>query len=109
MAKPIKWRVQSVPTGMYRSFQKRGWPQADYPSGTVAAAIYCTGPDDYDSRRVATGDHAPLTVRVADYSVTPWQWRRLKGDFKTLQEAKAAFERFLATPGGAALMPKEAK
>jgi hypothetical protein len=96
MAKLIKWRVQSEPTGQYRSFQQRGWPQAEYQDGTIAAAVYCTDKQhDYNARKAAAGDHAPLIVMVADHSATPWRWRKLKGEFTTLAQAKAALEKLL--------------
>jgi hypothetical protein len=86
----LKWRVQEVPTGRYRSFQRRGWPNATYPDGKLAASISCE--DDYQPHNVKVGKHAPLKVRVCDYSVTPWCWRTLKGAFLTLGQAKAAAE-----------------
>lgn len=107
MAKLITWRVQSEPTGKYRSFDKRGWPDARYRDGRIAAAIYCTCPtDDYSARTIREGSHAPLKVRVADYSVAPWRWRQLSGTFATLDEAKAGLVKVLAA--NSHLVPKEA-
>jgi|SRR5208337_1163578 len=93
--KNVKWTVDAAPTGPYRSFQKRCWPTAKYTNDRVAAAIYC--PDDYTPRDAREGKHAPLTVRVADWRVTPWKWRQLKGTFTTLALAKAALENLLTT------------
>lgn len=96
MPKLIKWRVQEPPTGRYRSFAKRGWSDARYPDGSIAAAIYCTNQyDDYVPSNAREGRHGPLMVRVADYTPTPWKWRQMKGQFTTLDEAKAALEKLL--------------
>lgn len=89
----LKWKVQPEPTGRYRSFEKRGWPTAEYENQKIAASIHCD--DDYVSARVREGDHKELTVRVADYSVTPWEWRTVKERARTLDEAKALALRVL--------------
>jgi hypothetical protein len=84
--KKYKWKVDPPETGRYRSFHKRGWPSAEYEDGTCAAKIYCEkGYYPCDAR---VGNHPELKIRVADHSVTPWQWRTLKKRAKTLAEAK---------------------
>jgi hypothetical protein len=95
VAKTYTWKVAPAPTGRYRSFTHRGWPSAVYAGegDRIAASIACT--DRYYPQDAKNGTHAPLTLRVADYSVTPWQWRKVKAEFKTLQDAKDAFERVL--------------
>jgi hypothetical protein len=99
LTRKIIWRVSLAPTGRYRSFERRGWPTARYEKpDLIAAAISCE--DEYYPRDVRGGKHAPLTVRIADYG-TPngnclWSWRKLKGTFATLDEAKSAFARVLA-------------
>jgi hypothetical protein len=92
----IKWQVAEAPTGRYRSFYKRGWPTARYKD-TDRPALYIECEDSYVPANVKTGNHKELVVLVADYSVEQgtFQWRRLKARFKTLDEAKAAGERFL--------------
>lgn len=102
----IIWRVQSAPTGKYRSFERRGWPHAYYEDGAPAAMITCDR-DEYVPSRVKTGEHAPLRVHIADHSVrrgkSPEEaakypgfiWRRLTGQCKTLDEAKALAEQAL--------------
>ena len=35
----VKWKVASAPTGRYRSFERRGWPGADYEGDIPAASI----------------------------------------------------------------------
>jgi hypothetical protein len=93
MANILKWKVDEAPTGRYRSFQSRGWPSAEYKDGRPAAAIYCE--DSYEPANARTGKHAPLSVRVADHSVTPWKWRTVKQRFATLQEAKDGITKLL--------------
>ena len=90
----IKWRVMEAPTGPFRSFQRRGWPKADYcDMDNIAAMIECD--DDYIPAKVKAGKHGPLRVRIADYRETPWKWRYLKASFATLQEAKDGFSAFI--------------
>jgi hypothetical protein len=95
IAQKIVWRVSPAPTGPYRSFSHRGWPSADYADGRTCAYISCE--DSYEPRLVREGNHAPLTLRIADYSVVggSWQWRKAKSTFATLAEAKAALARIL--------------
>jgi len=93
----IKWHVDSEPTGRYRSFERRGWPSADYANGDVAARIEC--PDEYHPRDVREGKHAPLTVFVSAWRPEgseerkqkgAFGWRKLTQQFATLKEAQAA-------------------
>ena len=89
----LKWIVAPAPTGRYRYFERRSWPHAEYADGSIAGSIYCA--DDYRPANVKTGNHSELTVRVADYSVTPWKWREVQKTYATLAEAKAALVRVL--------------
>lgn len=89
----LNWKIQSKPTGQYASFEKRGWPEAYYINGDIAAAIYCT--DSYDIKIIGDADHDLLTVQIADYSVNPWRWRRIKKRCFTLQEAKDLVQEIL--------------
>jgi hypothetical protein len=97
----LKWRVGTIPTGRYRSFEKRAWPSADYADGRIAAHITCE--HSYRPSMVRDGIHSPLTVRVADYSLPSnttdnrgFTWVTLKGRFATLAEAKQAASTLLA-------------
>jgi len=103
----IKWKVSSVPTGAYSSFQKRHWPTAYFvdetDDGTIAARISC--PDEYVPANIKAGNHVPLTLHIADHGIFPWTWRKAKGEFKTLQEAKERLTIILAKNPG--LLPKE--
>lgn len=85
-----KWKVQPAPTGRYRSFEKRGWPTADYENGRVAASIECE--DDYRPQNAKEGKHSLLTVRIADHSTKPFTWKKITKRFATLQEAKDAVD-----------------
>ncbi len=99
MSKLIKWKVDPEPTGRYRSFDRRGWPDAHYKnkSEDVAARIRCE--DEYYPRNVKSGNHKPLKVYVADWSRSPkgtsFIWLKIKGEFKTLKEAKEAAEKII--------------
>lgn len=89
MAVKLKWKVAEAPTGPYRSFEKRRWPTAEYVDGSPAARIECD--DRYVPANARSGNHAPLTLWIADHSAKPnWAWRKAKSTFATLQEAKDA-------------------
>ena len=93
----IKWKVSEKPSGPYRSFYNRAWPDAYYDNAgkDPAAAIYCSA--SYDPSQAKTGDHPPLTLMIADHSVPGpgFTWRKVKGEFKTLQEAKDKAEELI--------------
>lgn len=100
-APKLTWRVQPAPTGRYSSFQRRGWPSASWPDGRVAAYIDCE--DDYTPGRArGARPHAPLRVRIADWSCrttdgrVTFEWRLLVKRCATLPEAKALAQRALA-------------
>jgi hypothetical protein len=86
-----KWKVSSVPTGRYRSFEKRCWPSAEYADGSFAAEIYCE--DSYEPWRVKCGEHKPLELLVRDFSSQQWKKVRAVNRYATLPEAKAALEK----------------
>jgi hypothetical protein len=113
MSIKLVWRVCEPPVGRYRSFERRGWPTASYNTdgGPIAARIECE--DEYVPSKVRTGDHAELSVYVAQWSRTEedWKrygglvWRRLKKRAATLQEAKRLAESAIkAHPN---MIPKE--
>jgi hypothetical protein len=95
----LKWRVREAPTGRYRSFEKRSWPDAEYSNGDPAFCIRCK--TQYIPARVKTGDHLPLKLLVADWSIdrkdgrASFEWRRFKAEFKTIPEAKKAALEFI--------------
>lgn len=98
----LKWIVAEAPSGRYRSFEKRAWPSAEYKhTDFVAAYIACA--DSYRPADAKTGQHSELSVYVAQWATppepdkSPFTWRRLKARFATLDEAKAAAEKFLET------------
>lgn len=89
-----KWKVQSEPTGRYRSFDKRGWPEAVTPEGDTLAVLHCD--DDYVPSLAKSGNHRPITIRIRIASETgSWRWGKLKGEWPSLKEAKKAFKSFL--------------
>lgn len=88
-----KWNVCAKPTGRYSSFERRGFPRAHYKGGEMAAMIDCE--DRYEPSNVKIGNHRPLTVSFFDYSKSPAKRKTLVARYKTLPEAKDAFERVL--------------
>lgn len=97
----LKWKVDPLPTGKFRSFQTRGWPSAVH-AGTehMAARIDCD--DAYKPAKVKTGEHRPLRVRITEWfdpaergTRAAFEWRTLAGEFATLKEAKAAAQQAL--------------
>lgn len=95
------WKVSEPPTGRYRSFDVRCWPNAYYgKDGKIAAHITCD--DEYRPKNVKSGEHKPLTIFVADWSirrgllpeqaakVEGFRWRKLSRQCLTLDEAKEA-------------------
>jgi len=87
-----KWHVQSAPTGRYRSFERRGFPSAEYEDRNMAAFIGSVEDWEYIPSQK---QYKSLELRFADHSVTPWKWRKLVKRFSTIQEAKDAFARFI--------------
>lgn len=90
-----KWKVEEAPKGPYSSFQSRGWPGAIYQNERqdLCGDIQCK--DDYTPFRAKSGQHAPLTVRICDHSVSPFKWRTLKSEHANLEQAKAALTGFI--------------
>ena len=90
----LKWKVDPAPTGRFRPFQKRSWPYAYYDGDNPAVAIYCV--DDYVPADVKSGHHAPLIIRIADYSSgKSFEWIQLKTRGSNLVEAKQIATNFL--------------
>jgi hypothetical protein len=82
----VKWTVYPPATGKWRSFETRSWPYAEYQNENACACINCE--DEYIPSNVKSGNHQELTLRIADYSKTPWKWVKAKVKPKTLKEAK---------------------
>jgi hypothetical protein len=96
----IKWKVGAVPTGRYRSFQNRSWPDANYVGEGEISALNITCEEPYVPWKVRENKHPPLRVHIADYSNSSpeegaFKWRRLKQSFTSLSEAKEAGLTFL--------------
>jgi hypothetical protein len=92
-AKTIKWSVQPLPTGPYKSFQRRGWPSATYSDGRLAVSLGSASGEDYNSR---TAETESLWIGVRDHSVKPPEYRRLVTRAQGVKAAKALAERFIA-------------
>jgi hypothetical protein len=100
----LKWRVAPAPTGRYRSFDKRGFPSAEYPDGRPAAMLECE--ESYKATFARNGGHKPVAVCVADYSKGGgrFTWRKLLVEFASIDYAKEMAARAIARNGFA---PKE--
>jgi hypothetical protein len=85
-----KWKISTAPTGRYRSFEKRSWPHAVYDNGDIAGFISCQ--DDYSLSAVKSGKHDELTLYISDHSSGKLINKKLMRKFKTLDEAKKAFD-----------------
>lgn len=88
----LYWKVGDAPTGRFRSFEKRSWPFAYYDKAMTLCAAYIGCDASYIPRNAKEGNHPPLIVRVADYSVADQRfvWRKLNSVFATLELAKSA-------------------
>lgn len=100
----LKWRVQPAPTGRYRAFESRGWPMASYAHDDYFAAASLDCDDDYEPRKVKTGDHKAITIRVAKWYTheergtrAAFEWYRLNKKAETLKEAKELAAKFIET------------
>ena len=89
----LKWKVSEKPTGRYRSFSRRSWPDAWYENGDIAASIICES--EYVLANVKIGNHKALRIRIADHAMKPWLWRTLMQRAHTLKEAKELVKEFL--------------
>lgn len=107
----LVWKVGTVPTGRYRSFQHRNWPQAFYDGDEGRLAVYITCEDAYRPAVVKTGQHKPLEVWVYDYSACKdslqreRRTRKMNRKFTTLAEVKTVMNKFLSEHSE--LWPKE--
>ena len=96
----LKWYVQPAPTGLYRSFERRGFPSADYaslPRECAAVKLLCA--DEYIPSDVKLGKHSEITIRIAFWHEDKqgFEWKTLRTKAKTLKEAKQYAEDFINT------------
>lgn len=87
----FKWMVDAMPTGRYRSFQKRGWPSMvtnDEKCRLVASIIDVDG-DGYVGHK-SKSESLRLKVRVYNYSkgTTKRESAISKDIFRSTSEAK---------------------
>jgi maltose-binding protein MalE len=91
-----KWKVEPKPTGRYSSFDRRGWPSAETPSGEAIAILSCA--TEYIPSLVKSGKHEPITMRIrirSQKNPTTWIWAKFTEQFATLPDAKNALQRYL--------------
>lgn len=97
MARKLKWKVGEAPTGAYRSFFDRAWPQAYLDCvnhGPIVFAIKSASGRSYskqEAEKVVDGD---IAIQIAVWRERKGQsktfdWRRMKVRFSTLADAKA--------------------
>lgn len=90
-APKLKWVVCPAPEGRFRSFEKRGFPSADYENGHSAAKIYCELAYHPEHRN---STDLQLTVYVAEWYVrevdnhVTFRWRKLTRQATSIAEAK---------------------
>ena len=96
----VKWKVSDKPRGPYRSFEVWQWPMLWDDKGRPIMKVVCE--DAYTpARGRGEQSHDPLQLYVADYrpesnpSGRGFQWRRVKRQYATLEEAKAGAQRIL--------------
>jgi len=98
MTRKIVWRVQPPPTGRYRSFQRRGWPQATFgKDGPLLAMLDCE--DDYTPARAQCEELAnQITIRVCHHQHPdmPRSWKvfALKQPARSFAQAQARVAAF---------------
>lgn len=104
----IKWEVAPAPSGRWKGFEERSWPMAyillngkSYIIGSISSE------SEYIPSEVKTGSHSKLHIHVACYADGKWNWRKAKGEFSNIADAKAALEKILiANPS---ILPPEVK
>lgn len=84
----IKWKVAPKPTGQYRSFEKRGWPSG-FIDDKAAFSIVSPSREGYSQKPLE-----PLHLYVAIWrlqlsGLPTFDWRKVKGEFSSVEEAKA--------------------
>lgn len=95
----VVWRVDPPPTGRFRSFERRAWPQASYGKNGKPAA-FLDSPDEYEPSKVRTGNHAPISITICHHQHpnrgNSWTLLKLKATAKTLEEAKSMVAQLIA-------------
>jgi hypothetical protein len=86
MTTKVTWRVQPNPTGVYRSFKRRGWPSG-HSSCNMFFMIECE--DEYYPSDVREGKHKPLKLKFRDDAAKSNSVRTFTRTFATLSELKA--------------------
>lgn len=81
----VKWKVDEVATGAYRTFVTRRWPTAT-SEDKIFFMIRCS--DEYRPNKLKSGDHGELTLVFRDDSIRGSKLRQFKKRFATLAELK---------------------
>lgn len=88
-----KWQVSPAPEGRYRSFEKRGFPLAEYQNGATCARIRCG--DSYNPSRHKDATDLDLQVWIAVWGNGTFKWKTLKKRASSIKEAKLLVSDFL--------------
>jgi len=103
----VRWRVDPVPTGRYRSFEERGWPGLEVKvqgQWDVLGQIFCD--TAYSVRVAKSGEHAALRLRLINHNdeTLPRHSIGVKPHKSALPEAKALAIRMVKKHPG--ILPK---
>jgi hypothetical protein len=95
--KPIKWKVGRAPTGPWRAFERRSWPDA-MVEGNPVARLTCR--ESY-TPKIAEDCEKPIELWVAKWyppeSGKPFEWLKFRTPFHKVSDAKAFFKRWCET------------
>lgn len=99
----LKWQGSDVPTGRYRSFERRGWPTATIGDGIAMVRLLCD--DGYIPTNVKTGKHGEISIHIAFWhtdderhvqDVGAFRWVTLVKRAASLSDAKSIAQEFLS-------------
>ena len=83
-----RWKVQPAPTGKFRSFHVREWPQYEREDDRLLGFISCE--DGYDVNVAKSGEHRVLSLWITGSRRSNFKI----GEATTLAEAKAEVEAY---------------
>ena len=90
------WRVGSIPTGRYRSFEKRLWPGASFNSVEGPAAASIDADESYNpcySKKDDVGFDLKIRVTIPTDD-NRFEWKTLKKRVRSIKEAKELVQEF---------------
>lgn len=96
----LQWKVGEAPTGQYRSFFKRSWPDLYYVDDQgkeyPAAHFIEVNGESYDPRLLKKPDYSyELKVSIAVPTETSFDWKRMKKTWTNLDVAKKEVLKFI--------------